>query len=537
MPNMREKNELKMSIAPDLYGITLSANLDDVVRTLNRWNNEHKLGLMFHTPANDLRAAAWSIGNCLITACAVTPGITEFVLRRRGIIPPDQEAWASWAIIYEGFGSMGLIKTVEQIGYDVIATNTLYNKVTIPQLSQAKQAGSQEWDDWLFTTNLTHEQADAMLQEYEKLVGMTPEQMTEEFYASLETQSANDAIGVHPMSPLSDYKRQALEKRHAALIEEYEAANAQLSRALSDVDRVRLQRQVDDLERQIQEIEAELGASSAPKALADEHKASAGAAPSAATTLYGAGNRWAVLVGVNIYEDAMNYGRLQVCVKDVEATREQLIAGGFDAARIRLLTDNTRELPTRANILAALQSVANATQPDDLLLFYYSGHGDKDESESYLVARDGRQVILSDSAVPVMRVKAIMEKAKARAKVILLDACHSGADFGGKGPQKMSPEFIQRVFEQAKGLAILASCEQGQLSYEWRKQERSVFTHYLLEALQGNADRDDKHFVTVQDVNRHVTDGVSVWASQNDVSQTPTLQYTVAGDIILARYE
>jgi len=140
---------------------------------------------------------------------------------------------------------------------------------------------------------------------------------------------------------------------------------------------------------------------------------------------------------------------------------------------------------------------------------------------------------LSDTAVPISRIKAVMEEAPARAKVIFLDACHSGADIGGKGPRLMSAEFIRRVFEQAEGIAVLASCKQRQLSYEWRTQERSVFTHFLLEALAGKADRDKKGFVTVQDASRHVANGVRLWASQHNVSQTPTLHYTVAGDIIL----
>jgi hypothetical protein len=250
---------------------------------------------------------------------------------------------------------------------------------------------------------------------------------------------------------------------------------------------------------------------------------------------YGTGNHWAVLVGVNGYEDKANYGQLHVCVKDVEAIYEQLVAGGFAPDRIRLLTDHMAELPTRANILTALKAVADATEPNDLLLVYYSGHGDEAGGESYLVARDGRRLVLGDTAVSVSRVKAIIEEAPAHAKVIILDACHSGADIGGKGPKPMSEEFIRRVFEQAEGLAILASCKQEQLSYEWQENERSVFTHYMLEALAGQADRDGKGFVTIQDANRHVMNGVKLWASQRNVSQTPTLQYTVAGDIILTR--
>ena len=259
--------------------------------------------------------------------------------------------------------------------------------------------------------------------------------------------------------------------------------------------------------------------------------------PSVPEPIYGIGNQWAVLVGVNEYEDKANYGQLHVCVKDVHAIREQLIAGGFDPARIRLLTDQTSELPTKANILVALKAVADVTEPDDLLLFYYSGHGDEEGDESYLVARDGRRLVLGDTAVPLSRVREIVEGAPARAKIIVLDACHSGADIGGKGPKPMSEAFIRRVFEQAEGLAILASCKQGQLSYEWRENERSVFTHFLLEALEGRADRDEKGFVTVQDANRHVANGVKLWASQRNLSQTPTLQYTVAGDIILVRHQ
>ena len=256
----------------------------------------------------------------------------------------------------------------------------------------------------------------------------------------------------------------------------------------------------------------------------------------APTPVLNTGKAWAVLVGANTYEDTYHFGPLQVCVKDVEATREQLIIGGFDPARVRLLTDSTDEKPTRANILAALKSVADATEPNDVLVFYYSGHGDEAGGESYLVARDGRHLVLGDTAVPVTRVKEIMSAAPARAKVILLDACHSGADIGKKGPKPMTKEFIERVFEQATGMAILASCTQGQFSYEWRAQERSVFTHYLLEALKGEADRDEKGFVTVQDASRHVTDGVKLWASQHNTVQTPTLQYTVSGDIVLTRY-
>ncbi|MBN2393976.1 MAG: SIR2 family protein [Anaerolineae bacterium] len=248
--------------------------------------------------------------------------------------------------------------------------------------------------------------------------------------------------------------------------------------------------------------------------------------------VYGEGKAWAVLAGVNHYDDPY-IADLKVCVDDVTAIQQSLI-GRYQAAR--LLTDATPEhLPTRANILGELSTVAQTADEDDLLLFYFSGHGMAEGGESYLLARDTRLAALKHTALAMKDVREIIEQSPAHAKVIVLDACHSGASIG-KAEPTMTPEFIQRVFEEAEGMAVLASCKQGQQSWEWQEERRSVFTYYLLEALSGKADRDGKGFVTVSDASRHVTDKIKAWAVDRGVPQTPTLQYTVAGDIILLRY-
>jgi hypothetical protein len=247
-------------------------------------------------------------------------------------------------------------------------------------------------------------------------------------------------------------------------------------------------------------------------------------------------SRWAVLVGINEYDDS-SYGRLQVCAKDAEAVCEVLVSSGFRRDQVRLLTDSSDHLPTRVRILESTKVVADATEPDDLLLFYFSGHGDVYNGEPYLVSRDASQPVLSDTAVPISRLIQMVEEAPARAKVIVLDACHSGAKIDAKAIRPMSEAFIRRVFEESEGIVVLASCKQGELSYEWPERGRSVFTHYLLEALEGHGDRDGKGFVTVQDVNHYVANGVKRWAVQNGRSQNPTFQASIVGDIPLARYQ
>lgn len=264
-------------------------------------------------------------------------------------------------------------------------------------------------------------------------------------------------------------------------------------------------------------------------------KADLGAAPPAGPELYGIGNRWCVLVGIDAY-DAIHYPSLDVCTSDIERVRETLVNGGFETDRMTVLTDKSAEQPIRVEIYEALELTAAAAQPDDLVLFYFSGHGDVDDSVSYLIAGDSRSSSLKHTAVSLVDVTEILRTSKARAKVIVLDACHSGANFDGKGPKPMPQGFIRRVFEQAKGEVILASCQRGQLSYVWQEKGLSVFTYYMVAGLTGDADRDSKGFVTVQDINRFVADGVTKWAFDNKRTQRPTMTVLMSGDIILTRH-
>jgi uncharacterized caspase-like protein len=188
----------------------------------------------------------------------------------------------------------------------------------------------------------------------------------------------------------------------------------------------------------------------------------------------------------------------------------------------------------RNNILAELTNAAQVAGEQDLLLFYFTGHGVLDSGEAYLVPCDARIANLQDTAIPMRRVKDIIMGSNARAKIMLLDACHSGAQIGKAGAH-MNQGFIQRVFEEAEGLAILASCQQGQVSYEWHDKNQSVFTYYLLEGLAGAADFDHKGFVTIQDVHRYVVDQVKVWSLEHGHIQVPTLGGGWSGDIIITR--
>lgn len=252
---------------------------------------------------------------------------------------------------------------------------------------------------------------------------------------------------------------------------------------------------------------------------------------------YAERKNWAIIVGIDTYEDQSSYPSMQVCAADAMALARQFAANGFLAEQMQILTDRTPDnRPTRGNILTTLKTTAAATSPDDLLLFYYSGHGDAEDNESYLVSCDGWASSLEDTAIPFSLVKHIIKAAPARSKVIILDACHIGAPLGSKGKARMSPSFMRHVFEQAEGIAVLSSCTQNQYSYQWKTRGQSTYTYFLLQALQGYADKEEKGVVTVRDLNNYVTDKVKAWAAQQRCIQSPTISSEMVGEIVVCSY-
>ncbi len=247
-----------------------------------------------------------------------------------------------------------------------------------------------------------------------------------------------------------------------------------------------------------------------------------------------------VFVGVSSYDSAV-YRPLTYTSDDARALRA-LLAPGYagavllaDAAQDRRFRAPDFE-PTRGNIITALQTQADQCEAGDLLLFAFSGHGEVVDDESVLLGRDAAANNLADTSVHVNTVLKIMNGSPARAKVLILDACHSGVSLGKSSPFKRDAEFNQRAFAQSEGVATLASCRQHQQSYEAPEYKKGAYTHFLLKALRGEADLRGSGFVTVSDAHQYVNGMVKMWAARIPVAQNPTLEYKVDGDIILNHY-
>ena len=126
-----------------------------------------------------------------------------------------------------------------------------------------------------------------------------------------------------------------------------------------------------------------------------------------------------------------------------------------------------------------------------------------------------------------------MKKSKARAKVLILDACHSGAIKGKAESGRMTKGLHDSIFPAPRGFAILTSCKMNEVSYEMPNGKNSVFTYFLNEGLKGAADFDNDGKITIPDASRFATEKTLEWASNEGVEQSPTLEYNVVRDLIL----
>ena len=247
--------------------------------------------------------------------------------------------------------------------------------------------------------------------------------------------------------------------------------------------------------------------------------------------------RWAILVGVNRYEDQQGIGSLRYCVQDVNLLSEVLTGplGGFDAKNVLAVTDdaaNPMHRPTYSNLVTMIPRWLEDVGPEDDVLIAFSGHGLEEDGQCYLLPGDAKRGNLRLTSVSVPQLRRWLEACKAKRKLLILDACHSGA---GKAVEKMS-EAMKREIETGRGSLRLASCDTDQKSSEDEALGHGVFTHYLATCLRGKGDSDGDGRVTVDEAHQYVARETVRWAREHGLRQDPIMSGRVVGGMFTLCY-
>lgn len=248
---------------------------------------------------------------------------------------------------------------------------------------------------------------------------------------------------------------------------------------------------------------------------------------------------WAQLVGINHYHDSQ-IPDLRYCVADASSLADLFLSHpgyGYSPDRLRLLTspEGKNDQATRIQIIENLIELTSSTKDGDLLLFYFSGHGEVIEGQPYLIPSDAKVGhMLADTAIPLERIKEIMNSVgNASAKVIILDACYTGVVLKTKTLEQGEELFLKSVRDMLKdvqGIAVFTSSSRDEPSVEDSNKEHGAFTYYLLEAFRNNLANENKDaYLTLNEVFRYVGTKIARYYRQR-----PTLDFQGTGEIVLS---
>ena len=195
----------------------------------------------------------------------------------------------------------------------------------------------------------------------------------------------------------------------------------------------------------------------------------------------------ALLVGVSDYGERAN--PLPNTDEDARALYSGLRDAGLLHPASRILTNNEA---TTKSLAAAFARAASEAGPDDLFLFFFSGHGDQIDVQRNGGELDGRTetVELYDAAMTDVELGRLFSTVGSRMALVAIDACYAGGF-----RNLVSRPNVMGLFSSEEDLTSLVASQfkaGGFLSY------------FLRSGLSGEADDDGDRIVTAGELATYV---------------------------------
>lgn len=243
----------------------------------------------------------------------------------------------------------------------------------------------------------------------------------------------------------------------------------------------------------------------------------------------GAGERYALVIGINDYEDD-GFEDLDFAEADARLFRDTLVGHGFfpdDEDHVRLLTGTEAD---RNGITDGLSWLIDSAGENDFVVIFFAGHGAREGERASWVAHDSSASNPVRTGLRSSILSADIGEIRARKVLIVIDACHAAATTEGVTTRGSDDEESRKIVEQlgekflGTGRATLASSTDSQLSAEDASLGHGVFTHFIVEAMQGGADKDEDGVVTLDEIKNHVYQHVTNGLSGGRALQEPVFK-------------
>lgn len=237
------------------------------------------------------------------------------------------------------------------------------------------------------------------------------------------------------------------------------------------------------------------------------------------------------------------FRNLQFCVNDGLGVFNILSKHNYEFQKDKDLIGKVCGVDMRDNIVNFFTDPS--ISQDDLLLFYFSGHGyyHHKTKENFLTSSDFDKSKPQYRGVSFEFLTNLIKNCVSDKVVIILDCCYSGAlDLKGKGEETKVTEIAENAMskqikdlDDSIGKCILASSLDEQLSFKKKDEDYSLFSYYVIKGLEGENSEsvDIKGNVTVESLGRYLTKNTM---ALNKFKQRPIRKSEMSGDIVIVGY-
>ena len=224
---------------------------------------------------------------------------------------------------------------------------------------------------------------------------------------------------------------------------------------------------------------------------------------------------------------------------DARALAEILRQHDFDSADQLVLINNEA---THVSIESRVRKILSGMAKDDILYFYYTGHGFARNGRNYITCNDTFLNDLENTSIPVEWLFEQFKKSDCKKIVMFLDSCESGmlATTKVRGIYSdLTKDELEDFFDNAEHCVCFAACKPGQSSHPSDELKHGIWTYHVIEAFNANATLalEKGHLLTSSSLQNYLKKEVPRTIRTTytgKIVQTPWFYGAASGDFLIA---
>lgn len=199
--------------------------------------------------------------------------------------------------------------------------------------------------------------------------------------------------------------------------------------------------------------------------------------------------RWAILIGIQSYDDA-TLGAASYAAADAQLLRDALVKRHAVAAdQALLLTD-----ASLVQLTGGIASLLGKVQATDHLVVYFAGHAWRDaEGTIHLAPKEFNRKQPAATGLNLQGLVDQLEACPAKDKLLILDACHAAPGADPQNEPSTAEMFLSLRAPPGQAplrtVTGLASCSEGQRGQVLPERKQGLFAWSLSEGYSGRADK------------------------------------------------